>query len=279
MAFCHSGHMATEPRLFEQRVADVFRALGARVTHDIEVEGHQIDVLVVETTPSGVDVTVAVECKYYQAVVGKDLVTKFANVVDALRVTHMVHFGLMVAERGFSHEAYEAARGRHVELRDMADLETRPELALMVASEAVREVIGQADRLKEVVHQALGSLDALSAFDWQDLHADVEKVLTSLNDAARLHQRNYQGSMLDRRARSTIMRVCEHAERCLDAIWYLRMVTLQGDEGATRALGVSESDRMSSSLLRLRELEQARGQLRGRLRQLDEACMRAGMPR
>jgi len=50
---------------FERSVAAAYRTLGAQVKHDVSIAGNQLDLLVLERTPSGSGVRIAVECKVY----------------------------------------------------------------------------------------------------------------------------------------------------------------------------------------------------------------------
>ncbi len=265
--------MTPEWQSFEQRVADAFRSLGATVEHNVQVDGQQIDVLVRDQTAAGVEVRLAVECKAYRRPVGVDDVNDFAAVLDALRALKTVVGGVLVSDSGFSRQARAAAGKRHVELREFADLVSRPDVDLTLASSEVGAAVAHADRLQANVRDALGSADPLSAFDWQDVHAELDKALAGIRGAGQVHRRTQAGAPLDRRVRTAVLRIEEAAERCLDAVWYLRMIVRMGEDadGAVAA----DADRTSAGLARLREHDQARGQLRARLRRLDEACSRA----
>src|SRR5260370_11564280 len=64
------GEVMYQSTEFERKVAAIFRALGGQVEHDTELAGNQIDVLVTESTPSGISVRTAVECKAFGKQIG-----------------------------------------------------------------------------------------------------------------------------------------------------------------------------------------------------------------
>jgi hypothetical protein len=69
----------------------------------------------------------------------------------------------------------------------------------------------------------------------------------------------------------------DETERCLDAVHHLRWVTDildEADRGGIPAAG-TEADHAAATFIRLRELEQARAQLRFRVQRLDETTKRA----
>src|ERR1039457_5230035 len=63
----------TEATAFEITVANAYRDLGARVQHNKNIGGLQVDVYVEQFTPDGCSVRTAVECKFYAKPVTLDL--------------------------------------------------------------------------------------------------------------------------------------------------------------------------------------------------------------
>lgn len=263
---------------FEARVADAFRALGADVRHNVDVGGHQVDVLVTERLRSGLVVVTAVECKHYGSNVGVRFVNDWAATLATLRRIGRVHKGAMVGEVGFSRPAIRAAAEEGIDLVLLADLEARPEPDVLAVSSAAREAVRQAGIVQALLREALSTVEGLTAFDWEDLHASVAKALALMRDAGDLYRPAAAEAAPTRRARAAVARVEEDAERCLDAVWYLRSVTRLGEDWDAPALpgSAGETDRASAALVRLRETDQARGQLRARLRRLAETCRRLG---
>jgi hypothetical protein len=110
---------------FERKVTAIFRALGAKVEHDISLAGNQIDILVSEETPSGSVIKSAIECKYYSRPIGIDLVNSFAGLAVLLKNRGLIDKALLVARSGFTHQARSAAKEHGIELYEIADLEQR----------------------------------------------------------------------------------------------------------------------------------------------------------
>jgi len=127
---------------FEQRVAAIYRALGARVEHNVSLAGNQIDVLVSEETPSGTSLRTAVECKSFSRPVGVDTVNAFAGLVILLRQRGIVDKAVLVSKSGFTTQARAAGEAHGVDLVEMADLEHKAigkEANVLEAEEKVKQ--------------------------------------------------------------------------------------------------------------------------------------------
>ena len=107
---------------FEREVAAIFRALGAQVQHDTELAGNQIDVLVTETTPAGVLVRTAVECKAYQKQVGLGTTNFYAQLAYLLKQRGLIERLAIIARTGFTKMARRAAHEHGIDLIEYADL-------------------------------------------------------------------------------------------------------------------------------------------------------------
>jgi hypothetical protein len=117
---------ASKPgREFERRVADIYRAMGARkVEHDVELAGNQIDVYVEVESPDRGLHRIAVEAKDWRKTVGIDVINKFVDVVDNLRHrAKLIDEGVIVSKSGFSKQARSAAETYGIRLLEPADLE------------------------------------------------------------------------------------------------------------------------------------------------------------
>jgi hypothetical protein len=111
-------------RELERRVADAYRAMGARkVEHDVELTGNQIDVYVELETPGRLLHRIAVEAKDWASTVGIDVVNKFAVIVNLLRGKGLIDEGVIVSAAGFSKQARNAARDYSIRLLESADLD------------------------------------------------------------------------------------------------------------------------------------------------------------
>jgi len=110
---------------FERNVADIFRSLGARVEHDTEIGGNQVDVLVTEISASGVKLRTAVECKAFQKQVGLGTVNFYAQLSQLLKQRNLIDKFAIVAQSGFTKNARKAACEHGLELIEYADLQVR----------------------------------------------------------------------------------------------------------------------------------------------------------
>ena len=111
---------------FERTVAELYRLLGAeKVQENVNLAGTQIDVYVEERTKSGQTIRTAVECKYYQRRVPKDVVLSFVSVANFLKQTGKIDKAAVVGYQGFTQDAFLAAQAAQVDLISFADLEHR----------------------------------------------------------------------------------------------------------------------------------------------------------
>ena len=109
----------------ERRVADAYRAMGARrVEHDVELAGRQIDVYVELGTSDRSLHRIAVEAKDYASPVGVKIVSDFSDIVDRLRRERLIDEGVIVSASGFSRPARNAAEEHDIRLLEPSDLET-----------------------------------------------------------------------------------------------------------------------------------------------------------
>lgn len=114
---------------FERVIAGLYRELGARkVEHDVEIEGHQIDVYVEFDLPEKSVHRIAIEAKDRASPVGIKIVSNFSRLVRQLREHGRVESGVMIAEKGFTRPARNHAKGlsffRLLELADLSSLAT-----------------------------------------------------------------------------------------------------------------------------------------------------------
>lgn len=111
---------------FERTVAELFRLLGAeKVQENVNLAGNQIDVYVEERTKAGQIIRTAVECKYYQRRIPKDVVLSFVSVANFLRHTGEIDKAAIVGYQGFTPDAFLVAQAAQVDLVSFADLEHR----------------------------------------------------------------------------------------------------------------------------------------------------------
>ena len=120
--------------------------------------------------------------------------------------------------------ARERLAAEHIRLLEVADLEAQAALDLTQASHGVAEVADRARKLQRLVGDALAATDSLSAYDWEDIHREIGKLVAQIREGRDLGRRTGISSYLERRISTAVLRVEEDAERCVDSVWYLRSV-------------------------------------------------------
>jgi len=111
--------------LFEQDVADLYRRLGAKVKRNVSLAGNQIDVVITESTDSGIQIKTAVECKAHDRSVGVETINTFAEKVRLLLTEDKIDEAVVVASNGYSRPAREAADQYGIDLLEIGDLQQR----------------------------------------------------------------------------------------------------------------------------------------------------------
>ncbi len=110
---------------FEREVAAIYRTLGAKVEHGVDLAGNQIDIVTTEQTPSGSQIRTAIECKSYARPAGVDVVNSFGAIAYLLRQRSLIDRATLIAANGFTVQARNAARTHDIELLDISDLQQR----------------------------------------------------------------------------------------------------------------------------------------------------------
>src|SRR5262249_50749683 len=100
----------------------IFRSLGGKVEHDTELAGNQIDVFVVERTPSGVTLRMAVECKAFRKQVGLGTTNFYCQLSQLLKQRGLMDKFAIVGESGFTKNARKAGLEYGVELMEYEEL-------------------------------------------------------------------------------------------------------------------------------------------------------------
>lgn len=119
-------------------------------------------------------------------------------------------------------------------------------------------------------------------FTGQELtRVDVEEISNELSESASgieaLLRAYPAGDLLSIPARRLLMslgRIEGEIFKCFDSLWYYNVVhsILEESRGLTANIGLAEADRAAAEMLRLRELNQARSQIRFRLERITEEC-------
>lgn len=133
-------------RDFEREVASIFRALGAKVEHDVAIAGNQIDVLAREETASGRSVTTIIECKAFRRPVGIDVVNSLAGLFYLLKERGKADAAILVSQAGFTRAARDAAQAHGVELLEIGDLRQRVSGQTRALESAAREIEAEDER-------------------------------------------------------------------------------------------------------------------------------------
>jgi hypothetical protein len=128
---------------FEREVASIFRALGAKVEHDIALAGNQIDIIAREEIPSGRIISTIVECKAFSRPVGVEVVNAFASLAHLLKQRGNADRAAIVASNGFMRAARDAAQAHGVDLLEIEDLRQRVSGKATAVSAALREFEAQ----------------------------------------------------------------------------------------------------------------------------------------
>ena len=91
---------------FEAEIAQFYRKLGAEVKQDVNLGGFQIDIFVVEETPSRQKIKTAIECKFHTDKIGNRAVNDFIRMVETLKQAGSVDKGIIVSYSGFTQDAH-----------------------------------------------------------------------------------------------------------------------------------------------------------------------------
>ena len=264
------------PTDFERQVAHLYRLAGASVEHNRDVGGNQVDVWVIEKTPAGTEVRLVVECKDLAEPTGVGHVNTLAAKIDLLRSRSLADVGVLVSRSDFTRPARTAAASHAIRLVMLEDLQHFVQAPTRVVLEDVGKATDQARRLSGDFKEVLRSPERLSSFELDGLHAEVNKALREYRAIIDRHRTTPPGNAETRRALGSIARLEDATDQTLDALYYFRRV----DEAITEAnnglppAGRTEADYAAANSVRLRDLEQARSQLRFRLKRLEETCDR-----
>lgn len=108
---------------FEDEIAEFYRKLGVEVKQDFNLGGFQIDIYLIEETPSHRKIKTAIECKFHRDKIGNRAVNDFIRMFDTLKQSGYVDRGVMVSYSGFTQDAQLVSRNNSsVELIDYKSL-------------------------------------------------------------------------------------------------------------------------------------------------------------
>ena len=105
----------------EKLVEQYFRTRGADVQRDVLLEGHQVDLVVLEQLPSGLPIRLVVEVKAQSSAVGLQAVHQMAGMASVLRGAAELFVLVAAAFTRSARAAADAAGIRLLVLDDLAD--------------------------------------------------------------------------------------------------------------------------------------------------------------
>lgn len=131
---------------FEDEVASIYRALGAKVQRNVNLAGFQIDMVVIETTPSKQPLRLTIECKFYKERVGNRIINDFSRVVETLKQANLADRGVVVSSSGFTQDADLVAKHTSIELLTIDDLrQAMPDRAIPMPAKHKEEPISSVE--------------------------------------------------------------------------------------------------------------------------------------
>lgn len=188
---------------FEDKVAEIYRKLGANVKQNVKLAGFQLDIYLEEETPSKQKVRTVVECKFYsKQKVGNRVVNDFYRIVETLKEKGLIDKGIIVSYSGFSQDAYLVARETGVELLTFDDLnqkvkEIPEEKPIKEAEYLIKEKVQQKEKKKEKSPDIFVIMPFSPELD-DVYHLGIREVVESLNySCKRVDEMEFTGDILD----------------------------------------------------------------------------------
>jgi|GEM_PF-6773996 len=110
--------------VLERRVATYYEALGYRVTRNVNIDGHQIDLVAEKLLPGASPITIAVEAKSRASSCGVNDVTSFIVTAKQLILNESITSAVIVTDANITQDARSAvAKSRAIRLMHISDLE------------------------------------------------------------------------------------------------------------------------------------------------------------
>jgi hypothetical protein len=123
----------------ERRVQTYYEALGYRVTRNVAIDHHQLDMVATKHVPGGPVMTLMIECKSRGDSVGVNEVTAFRNTATHLIHTQRITYAVLVTNASFTKEANGVA----------ADSAT---VRLLTLEQLEQEVFNSTESLVRTIH-------------------------------------------------------------------------------------------------------------------------------
>lgn len=107
---------------FEQRVADLYRKQGYKVSRNYNLAGNQIDILLEKETKGGRKYTTIVECKFHRRSVGVHIVRELAGLLNFAKNSGLADHAILVSSAGFTKDAYLVSEAAGIDLVEIEAL-------------------------------------------------------------------------------------------------------------------------------------------------------------
>jgi WD40 repeat protein len=109
---------------FENEIAELYRLMGYEVKQNVELLGHQIDIVLVYKLPGGTETRTAVECKYLsEGNLRKDEAMESILALVDLKRNDEAQNLVIVTTNGFSKEIWNTARANKIQLLTFRELQ------------------------------------------------------------------------------------------------------------------------------------------------------------
>jgi hypothetical protein len=138
---------------------------------------------------------------------------------------------------------------------------------------AAIDLVRRTKDLKLKFHSLLSGQE-LTRVDVEEISGKLSESASGIETVLSAYPVGTKPSISARRLLISLGRIEDEIFRCFDSLWYYTAVhsILEESRSATGNVSIAEADRAAAEMLRLRELNQARSQIRFRLNRITEEC-------
>lgn len=138
---------------------------------------------------------------------------------------------------------------------------------------AAIDLVRRTKDLKLKFHSLLSGQE-LTRVDVEEISDNLSESASGIEALLRAYSVGTKPSISVRRLLVSLGRIEGEIFRCFDSLWYYSVIhsSLEESRSATANISIAEADRAAAEMLRLRELNQARSQIRFRLDRITEEC-------
>jgi hypothetical protein len=162
------------------------------------------------------------------------------------------------------------------EVRQATGASAEPMDSAADASELYNAGIDVVRRTKDLKlkFRTLLSSQELTRIDVEEISDKLSASASDIEALLRAHPAGERPSIPARRLLMSLGRIEGEIFKCFDSLWYYNVVhsILEESRSAAANISIAEADRAAAEMLRLRELNQARSQIRHRLDRIIEEC-------